>query len=491
MWTKTPEFHQHMKTQVPVANEPSSNSSPSSSTSTSTSTTSSSCPSSTLFPSLQSLEFELRCTICREFFDNPVSIQDCGHTFCSYCLRGHAKMQLKAVNFNRKVFCPTCRIPMGSTNDYENYFQPNASIQRVAKTFASLRSALKQQLLAGASVTTHQPAKGIDDSTKLPASLRRSTRNAGEANAKSNGETGPSPSHAATMAPLKRQNPYQSSEDASMLPSQHPTKTVFQRKRRPTYHVLKLGKLKQLLSEEGLDSTGTAEELTARHERFVMMYNSKIDTHEDLQMTEHELHQSILKKLQKEETARRREQQKGWMRLESEAEQKDKQKDLFDKLVEEGRRRRAKEQQDSSISHNDDKVTPVGGEQLGNKTQSPTSNDARTADNEKVTSEATDPSPSISRGSSKDLAEDLDSSPDVEVVVPPTINSGFSRKHDTNISSKNPYRKRQRQSDQSTQSTLIGPWECPRCTFRNTTLIHTRATCEMCQSPRNASLTNG
>lgn len=39
-------------------------------------------PDTTTAPGLRTLDDALRCDICRDFYDAPVSL-NCGHTFCS------------------------------------------------------------------------------------------------------------------------------------------------------------------------------------------------------------------------------------------------------------------------------------------------------------------------------------------------------------------------------------------------------------------------
>ena len=52
---------------------------------------------------LRKLDSDLRCTICSEYFDAPVLLSKCGHSFCSICVRRHFQI---AEETKRK--CPTC-----------------------------------------------------------------------------------------------------------------------------------------------------------------------------------------------------------------------------------------------------------------------------------------------------------------------------------------------------------------------------------------------
>ncbi|XP_026549936.1 zinc finger protein RFP-like [Notechis scutatus] len=53
--------------------------------------------------SLQDLLVEATCSICRDYFQDPVSIPQCGHNFCLYCLtRSWGTSESEAS-------CPECR----------------------------------------------------------------------------------------------------------------------------------------------------------------------------------------------------------------------------------------------------------------------------------------------------------------------------------------------------------------------------------------------
>ncbi|KAF8321677.1 hypothetical protein DL93DRAFT_2072487 [Clavulina sp. PMI_390] len=51
---------------------------------------------------MQALERALRCAVCKDFFDSPVLLPACGHSFCSMCIRDCFLQTSKAE-------CPSCR----------------------------------------------------------------------------------------------------------------------------------------------------------------------------------------------------------------------------------------------------------------------------------------------------------------------------------------------------------------------------------------------
>ena len=45
---------------------------------------------------LGELEEACRCAICGDFFDTPVTMAECGHTFCSLCVRRNIEYQQRS-----------------------------------------------------------------------------------------------------------------------------------------------------------------------------------------------------------------------------------------------------------------------------------------------------------------------------------------------------------------------------------------------------------
>ena len=54
------------------------------------------------------IEEQLRCDICKQLLDVPVSLK-CFHTFCSFCIRRYLEL-------SGNDYCPCCRIPASSTD---------------------------------------------------------------------------------------------------------------------------------------------------------------------------------------------------------------------------------------------------------------------------------------------------------------------------------------------------------------------------------------
>jgi hypothetical protein len=80
---------------------------------------------STAIPQLSSLDSNLRCVICKEFFTAPV-ITTCFHTFCSVCIRRCLSAESS---------CPTCR----ATNIYPSGLRKNNAMHDAVISFQDVR----------------------------------------------------------------------------------------------------------------------------------------------------------------------------------------------------------------------------------------------------------------------------------------------------------------------------------------------------------------
>ncbi|KAF7294703.1 DNA repair protein [Mycena indigotica] len=77
--------------------------------------------------SLQQLDAAVRCSICSEFFDGPVSLQ-CGHSFCSLCIRN-------TMATTSQSHCPTCRAPAK-----ESHLRPNSLLEDIVSAWKPARA---------------------------------------------------------------------------------------------------------------------------------------------------------------------------------------------------------------------------------------------------------------------------------------------------------------------------------------------------------------
>lgn len=84
-------------------------------------------PSDFPMPDLRQLDASLRCTICGELYDAPISLA-CGHCFCSLCIREHIVKESE---------CPSCR---KSTS--EGQFRTNPVLEEAVSAWKTARSTI-------------------------------------------------------------------------------------------------------------------------------------------------------------------------------------------------------------------------------------------------------------------------------------------------------------------------------------------------------------
>ncbi|KAF9244235.1 hypothetical protein BU15DRAFT_42358 [Melanogaster broomeanus] len=82
-------------------------------------------PDPTDFPTtdLRQLDANLRCTICSELYDAPITIA-CGHCFCSLCIRAH---------ITKEPECPSCRKPTAEAHFRLNPALEEANVLRLSR----------------------------------------------------------------------------------------------------------------------------------------------------------------------------------------------------------------------------------------------------------------------------------------------------------------------------------------------------------------------
>jgi hypothetical protein len=94
----------------------------------------------------EDLDQTFRCPICASLFDKAVTIKECGHTFCSVCIRNYWVAIRNGVHRQEKA-CPICRKIVNGM-DVEKALVMNRSIQEGVKAF-------KQMLLNHARTSRH------------------------------------------------------------------------------------------------------------------------------------------------------------------------------------------------------------------------------------------------------------------------------------------------------------------------------------------------
>ncbi|THV07989.1 hypothetical protein K435DRAFT_833278 [Dendrothele bispora CBS 962.96] len=270
-------------------------------------------PENTAAPGLRSLDTALRCPICSEFFEGPVTLI-CGHCFCSLCIRTF---------LGTKQECPTCR----RTDVNEGHLRVNPVMEETVLSWQNSRSFILQLLKVGESrqngVHGSKKRRKIDDSdSDLDAERIGSSSGRGARDDDSDdstvkisevGETElhtPKPNdfvpcpvcskrvllkdiniHIDNGCKEKADPSSSKSQWAGILGTKSQTAKSTKRKGKEvvssddedlplpkkSYGTLKDKAIKELLSEHNLPTTGDRNTLIARHQQWVIIYNANRD----------------------------------------------------------------------------------------------------------------------------------------------------------------------------------------------------------------------
>ena len=68
---------------------------------------------SRLFKNPNSIFKALQCSICIEVFENPRRVDECGHTFCDFCLEN---WMMKNQVSRKEAVCPLCKSKIDKNN---------------------------------------------------------------------------------------------------------------------------------------------------------------------------------------------------------------------------------------------------------------------------------------------------------------------------------------------------------------------------------------
>lgn len=98
-------------------------------------------------PSLQPLDFALRCQICKEFLTAPL-LTPCGHSFCSLCVRRCIRSE---------AICPVCRSPVKETD-----LRKNTALEDAVLAFANARREIMDM-----ATKEPEPVSMLEQSSKI------------------------------------------------------------------------------------------------------------------------------------------------------------------------------------------------------------------------------------------------------------------------------------------------------------------------------------
>ncbi|KAL0577372.1 E3 ubiquitin-protein ligase rad18 [Marasmius crinis-equi] len=256
-------------------------------------------------PGLRGLDSSLRCPICGELFDGPVTL-GCGHCFCSLVrtptvsapsLQAKFSWRIQCIRqtLNEKQSCPTCRKP----DVNEGQLRVNSAMEEAVSAWKVARSYVLDLIAkADAQPPSEPPNKKrklssdpessspqLDDRVSCPscgkrvkfdeinAHLDRSCKDlepsVPPSKTKTQWESILGPKRQAGSKAKAKGKERASSEEDDPLPKK-------------SYGVLKDKAIRELLQEHDLPTNGDRNALVARHQQWVILYNANLDKSEKL-----------------------------------------------------------------------------------------------------------------------------------------------------------------------------------------------------------------
>jgi hypothetical protein len=107
---------------------------------------------------LKSLEEDLTCAICHELLARPVTLNNCGHSFCFLCLR---TMVSNNIASNQIAACPTCRVKIKHPPT-----APNHIMAKMVKTLLGARPSPEREELLEQLCDTEQRVDRVMETCK-------------------------------------------------------------------------------------------------------------------------------------------------------------------------------------------------------------------------------------------------------------------------------------------------------------------------------------
>jgi len=230
---------------------------------------------------LQALDKTFRCSICGSLFDKAVTIKNCGHTYCSICIRNHWVASRNGVHRKEKS-CPMCRNAVDQ--DVDKALVMNRNIQEGVEVF-------KLMLLK-----TRKSSNQIKDSSSSSRKKRR--RAVREVSDNIDYDEGSNEDH---KKDCDSDNEEEEDEDEDQ------ELTIQKTMQSRNYGRMGKKDLQKICREYTLPTSGNDEDLKKRLRSFQSMWNAEIDSINPLKPSD------LAKKLKKTEQAQRDEKNRALM----------------------------------------------------------------------------------------------------------------------------------------------------------------------------------
>lgn len=271
-------------------------------------------PSDFSLESLRKLDSTFRCTICKEFFEAPVSLTQCGHSFCSLCIRN---------SLPSKPECPLCKKAAKESHLVRNVMFAEA-VEAWCKSRKIILDLIKDATPPSAERTSKKRKRQHLEGPSDAGELGSDSSSNGRPKLDEEVIAIPSGSEAdeEVVSPKKKRSEevacplcsarvlmssinshidsqckrfFAEEEQVDKTKSKAAWNSIFKQGKRRlressqdaeipstrlakvSYGTLTLASLKKLLSDFGLQTTGDKDALITRHERWLAIYNANLD----------------------------------------------------------------------------------------------------------------------------------------------------------------------------------------------------------------------
>lgn len=429
---------------------------------------------------LMALDESFRCTLCGGHFHAAVSIADpeCGHSFCSECIRNTFTAQMKSTQRQRK--CPACRCPVVK----EGIIIPNRALQEAVLAFQKTLDERRKQ---------HQKQQRQSDkesplATPSPAPPTRSV----STTRRRNGQESPTHPMEPAMGP-------------SIFVDEPP---VLTKKPKPIYANKNRKRLQEMCEKEGLPtkSSDSIQELKDRHEAFINLWNAETDAIHPRSARQ------LVEEIMNREQQRRKEQlfgsgQTDHVALHALLENgksgnvafEQRLNNNFAKMIREMKQRDLARKHKNNVTADQPTTDPEQSKELDDP---PISTTSLPLDDDMETIKPSTyghRSPQAMTTQAPHMYDLLDSSnhewsTTETASLPPTTKDYYETKAESSVpaghldSYSEPSKRRLEQMrnlrPKRQKPSMVGPWNCERCTFYNETRTWVSALCEMCNMKR-------
>jgi hypothetical protein len=218
---------------------------------------------------LRLLHRSLCCQMCGGLFDKAVVIQDCGHTFCSVCIRSFFQSTLTGVHRQRKKQCPSCRHEIIDDDDVDKALTINRTVQEAVRCFKDLLLKMHHESKNHHHQGQQQSLSGdMGESAVALTSTTSSTRGGVSL------QTAGADSNEQSLPASSRDDPAVNDVATEVEANDRPIDTKLPRM---NFSTMKRKQLLELCLKRGLPTNGTEEELKELHRRFVVKHNAELD----------------------------------------------------------------------------------------------------------------------------------------------------------------------------------------------------------------------